>query len=424
MLEMFEILFEIIFFRGRWKARGEWRRSKSRLKNARLGDLVVYEYPGTGILEKREIVRLTNVVAIVKQSGTGGSEELYKLDANIEDLYGVSESDLKIESVKFADKDIICKTLIVTKEGITNKYYIAPDVVPVGGLVKIEIGGEVLMRLVDYHYGKDIEKDKQMEKDMIGVIYSEKQFDRLLAKHLTNYVDLHSAILYVGLVNVSQDDGYKLPLPPEFYRAVTNAEITLKEFEDITSSDDRRTAIKESVILDTRKLLSSADVIKEAVETARIISEWDKQSRNLVGQAVTLVELTRRIEKEDLLYMSKSEDFTEESEDQVRAFFDGRLDSLGFSLGYISFTADPLLLVKINPVSFASKFGLQDGDKILLVDSVIVNNFYEVKKIIYKNKGNTIKIELLRNNKKEVIDVDVPSGFWRRGGQGGRFLGK
>ncbi len=160
MFELLEILLEIIFFRGRWKAREERRRSKSRLKNAHLGDLVVYEYPGTGIFEKREIVRLTPVVAIVKQSGIGGSEELYKLDANIEDLYGVSESGLKIESVRFVDKDITCRTLMVCEEGITSKYYIAPDVVPVGGLVKIEMGGEVLMRLVDYQYGKDVAKDK------------------------------------------------------------------------------------------------------------------------------------------------------------------------------------------------------------------------------------------------------------------------
>ena len=211
----------------------------------------------------------------------------------------------------------------------------------------MDYGGEVWMKLVDYHYGKDIEKDKQMEKDMIGVIYSEKQFDRLLAKHLTNYVDLHSAILYVGLVNVYQDDGYKLPLPPEFYRAVMNAELTLKELEDITNSDNRRMAIKESVILDTKKLLSAADVTKEAVESARIISEWDKQSRNLVRQAGTLVELTRRIEKEDLLYMSNSEIFIEESEDVVKIIIYGRKDYLDYSLGVLVFTKNPLLFVYI-----------------------------------------------------------------------------
>ena len=137
--------------------------------NARVGDWVVYEYPGTGMLSKKEIVRLTPVVAVIKTyikrknaEWGEGPDEIYKLGANIEAIYGygVSESDLKIGSVRVADKDIASKILIVTEEGVTGKVYFASDVVPVGGLVKMEMGGEVLMKLVEYQYGKDITKDK------------------------------------------------------------------------------------------------------------------------------------------------------------------------------------------------------------------------------------------------------------------------
>ena len=167
MWDLLGILLDIIFALGRGKSREERRRSKNRLKNVRIGDSVVYEYPGTGMLEKKEIVRLTPAGAIVKTYTRlknaeliSGAEELIKLDADIENLYGVTENDIKIESVRVANKDITCKTLIRTKEGVTIKVYVAPDVVPVRGLVKIEKGGEVLMRLVEYKYGQDIEKEK------------------------------------------------------------------------------------------------------------------------------------------------------------------------------------------------------------------------------------------------------------------------
>ena len=92
-----------------------------------------------------------------------GVEGLIKLGEDIEETYGVPESDLQIEIVRVADKDITCKTLISTEKGDTSKFYIAPDVIPVGGLVKIENRGEVLMKLVDFHYGKNVEKEKMID---------------------------------------------------------------------------------------------------------------------------------------------------------------------------------------------------------------------------------------------------------------------
>jgi len=248
----------------------------------------------------------------------------------------------------------------------------------------------------------------QKETDLITTIHSDQQFDRLLAEHLTIYRDLYVGIIYVAAVNCYRDNGYKSSLPSEYYAAVMNTELTLNELEGITNSDDRRMAINQSVIFDTKKLLSSADLIKEAVEAARRRRGWDHQSTDLLSQSQALLNLKRGIEKEDFLYMSKSEDFIKELEDGIKAFYDGRMDNLGYSLGVVSFPKNPLLFVSIFPDSYADEFDLQERDKILLVDGKIVNNIYEVKKIIYESRGKTIEIELLRNNEREVIEIDVP----------------
>jgi len=248
----------------------------------------------------------------------------------------------------------------------------------------------------------------QKETDLITTIHSDQQFDKLLAEHLTNYQDLNAAIYYVRAVNVYRDNGYNLSLPPEYYTAVMNTELTLNELEGIINSDDKRMAIKESVIFDTKKLLSSADLIKGAVETARRRRGWDHQSEDLLSQSHALLNLKRGIEKEDFLYMSKSKDFIKELDDEIKAHYDGRMDSLGYSLGVLSFPKNPLLLVSIFPDGYADEFGLQNFDKVLSVDGVIVNNIYEIKKTIYESRGKTIEIELLRDKEREVIEIDIP----------------
>lgn len=245
------------------------------------------------------------------------------------------------------------------------------------------------------------------ETDLMSEISSEQRFDSLLAKHLTNFVDLTMALSYIFTVNISQENGYKLPLFPKYFATIMNVKFTLKELESITVSDNRRMTIKESIILDTKNLLSSADLEKKSIEYARKNGGWNYHAQEILNQAMAFVQ-TSRIEEEDMLYMSKFEDFVQESQDGVRAFFDGREKSLGYALGCISFTADPLLWVKVVPKSYAEEFGLQDGDKILYVDKLTVKDIYEIKKIIYENRGNSIEIELLRNNKKEVIDIDIP----------------
>ena len=245
------------------------------------------------------------------------------------------------------------------------------------------------------------------EPDLISEISSEQRFDSLIAKHLTNFVDLTMALSYVFTVNISQENGYKLPLFPKYFTTIMNVKLTLKELESITVSDNRKMTIKESIILDTKNLLSSADLQKKSIEYARKNEGWNYHAQEILNQAMAFVQ-TSRIEEGDMHYMSKFEDFVQESQDGVRAFFDGREKSLGYALGCISFTDDPLLWVKVVPKSYAEEFGIQDGDKILFVDKLIVKDIYEIKKIIYEKRGNTIEIELLRNNKKEVIDIEIP----------------
>ena len=138
------------------------KKTPSIFANSRVGDSVVYESPGSGIMEKREIVRLTPVVVVVKTSRKfdqndewgGGLETLFNLNADLSERWGVSKKPMKAENFSFGEKDITCEVIVASEDGVEIKLYVAPDIVPVGGLVKLEQAGNVLLRLIDYQLGE------------------------------------------------------------------------------------------------------------------------------------------------------------------------------------------------------------------------------------------------------------------------------
>ena len=127
--------------------------------DARIGDWVVYGGPDGTPFQKQEIVRKTPVVAIVltrlwdrqKKRWQDGYENMVDLSADLKELFGTPESDWRPEKVKIKDADVACSTAVTNEAGQKCTVYLAPDAVPVGGLVKTECGGQILLQLIDSH---------------------------------------------------------------------------------------------------------------------------------------------------------------------------------------------------------------------------------------------------------------------------------
>jgi tetratricopeptide (TPR) repeat protein len=130
--------------------------------DARVGDWVGYEKDGV-IYMKDEIIRKTSIVAITltylwyekdKAWSPFGLERMVDLAADFKELYGVSENDLKPGKVRMKGIEVKCLTAVVNDEGKRCKIYVAPDTVPVGGVIKLVCDGKVILQAAEYHRAK------------------------------------------------------------------------------------------------------------------------------------------------------------------------------------------------------------------------------------------------------------------------------
>ena len=76
------------------------------------------------------------------------------LGADAKQLYDVSDADLRTEKVQIKDAPISCSTGVTTQGGSKCKIYLAPDIVPLGGLVKVECEGQIVMQAADFGRAK------------------------------------------------------------------------------------------------------------------------------------------------------------------------------------------------------------------------------------------------------------------------------
>jgi tetratricopeptide (TPR) repeat protein len=129
---------------------------------ARVGDWVVYGDEQRHPLQKSEIIAMTPVVAVVSllgwdptnQQWAQESEQIVDLSADLKELYGVAEKDWKPGKAKVGGVEVDCVTAISTDKGKTCKMFLSPRVVPLGGIVKVECDGKLLVQTIEYHRGK------------------------------------------------------------------------------------------------------------------------------------------------------------------------------------------------------------------------------------------------------------------------------
>ncbi len=137
--------------------------------DVRVGDWVVYHTPGGPPDNKRELIKKTPLVALIlnhswnpaKKVWEPSLEEIIDLGADAKQLYDVSDADLHTEKAQIKDAPISCSTGVTT-QGRSKckicrskcKIYLAPDIVPLGGLVKVECEGQIVMQATDFGRAK------------------------------------------------------------------------------------------------------------------------------------------------------------------------------------------------------------------------------------------------------------------------------
>jgi tetratricopeptide (TPR) repeat protein len=135
--------------------------------NARAGDEVTYE-DGHGALRlRRRIIEVTPVIALIqsnewdaqKQQWGQGQEEIQPLSATgTEDLLyeflGVAPAggDWGADTVTVGGRQIPCRTFDMRGD-FKVKYWLAPDVVPAGGIVLVIVDEVIELRLRTFHTG-------------------------------------------------------------------------------------------------------------------------------------------------------------------------------------------------------------------------------------------------------------------------------
>lgn len=130
------------------------------LADARIGDWVEYAIDGE-LYERREVVAITPAVVIVATSmhitargWMPASESPMLRDTDLRTLHGLGDLELGEGRVQFRGQEIPCIIATIEDEGMEMTSYFAPEVVPLGGLVRMTVG-DMTMELTDFARGPE-----------------------------------------------------------------------------------------------------------------------------------------------------------------------------------------------------------------------------------------------------------------------------
>jgi hypothetical protein len=137
------------------------RSVQSPFADARMGDEVIYD-SGEGVpLQRLSVITVTPVVAVLrddrwdtgKKEWAAGREYMRANATTVIDLYGEESSEAYRDTVTIGGKQIGCRTFFRPDRVGKAKWWIAPGVVPVEGLVKVEKDGKVIQLLREFKRG-------------------------------------------------------------------------------------------------------------------------------------------------------------------------------------------------------------------------------------------------------------------------------
>jgi len=131
--------------------------------DSRVGDWVVRGDKKGRPMERQELVRKTALVAVLRHSWwqreekqwSPGTERIVDLTATHADLFGETTSNPTTKRISIKGAKLTCVAAVAESDGKKCTRYFAPgEIVPLGGLVRIECDGDVLFQVIDYHRGK------------------------------------------------------------------------------------------------------------------------------------------------------------------------------------------------------------------------------------------------------------------------------
>lgn len=129
--------------------------------DARAGDEATYEDRGGVPLLRRRVAQVTPVIALIrsdnwdprKRQWVEGQEEIQPLSATATDDYEGTPGEWGSDTVTVEGARIPCRTFLTAEGDHKAKYWIAPGLVPAGGIVSVTVNDALTLRLQTFKRG-------------------------------------------------------------------------------------------------------------------------------------------------------------------------------------------------------------------------------------------------------------------------------
>jgi tetratricopeptide (TPR) repeat protein len=125
---------------------------------ARVGDWVVY-HSGDTPSEKHEVVSANPRAVVVRRhfwhhperKFSEGPEQTVERWIDLKDYFGLGPGALQPATVTFRGQSVRCLTFTdKSTDATVGRYYFAPEVIPVGGLLRLDVNDEPFLLVADY----------------------------------------------------------------------------------------------------------------------------------------------------------------------------------------------------------------------------------------------------------------------------------
>jgi tetratricopeptide (TPR) repeat protein len=125
---------------------------------AKVGDWVVY-HSGDSPFEKYEIVKANpRAVVVLRQlwdskdgKFSGGTAQTVERWIDLKEYFGLGHGEFQRETVTFRSEGVSCLTFTTkSADGTANRYYFAPQVIPVGGLLRLDTNDQPFLLVATF----------------------------------------------------------------------------------------------------------------------------------------------------------------------------------------------------------------------------------------------------------------------------------
>jgi hypothetical protein len=236
---------------------------------------------------------------------------------------------------------------------------------------------------------------------------ADKAHLKLWANILEEQADIYLAVHELYATLKEDSTRYKNINTEKVDKYVIILSSNIKQLQDLELSDSTLNTILKNEIKSYQKYDTSALLLQKSISTARKNKGWNQESSIILSEFAIVNHRVVPMTKSEKDYLSEFPDFMNELSEDAKVVIDGRINELGFSLGVVSYFAEPLKFIYVKRQKIAYKLGFKDKDKILAINGVEAKTLYEVMNIIKNNIGNSIDCKIVRNGKPKTIKLVI-----------------